>query len=212
MSYCRSAVAVMLVMILMGPVTTLADDGEVAALRERWETITTDMPDDARGQAYAELVEEATQLVESSPDDADALLWKGIALASEARAKGGPGALGLAKEARDDLERVVELDPSGGNASAYVTLAVLYQRVPGWPLGFGDSDTAEALFQSARQIRPEGIDVNYYYAVFLAEEGRVDDALEHARLAVEGEPREGRTASDEALRDDAWKLIDRLSS
>ena len=56
----------------------------------------------------------------------------------------------------------------------------------------------------------DGIDVNFYYAAFLEEEGRLDEAREHARRAVEGEARPDRQASDEALRDEARALQQRL--
>ncbi|GHC19082.1 tetratricopeptide repeat protein [Aidingimonas halophila] len=212
MRYCRLLGTALLVMALVAPGLAVADEEAVDALRERWETITTEVPESEQEQAYAELVDQATRWVDDNPEEADARLWRGISLASQARAKGGTGALGLAKEAREDLEKAVELDPDGGNGSAYVTLGALYHRVPGWPLGFGDSDTAEALFQSAREIRPDGVDVNYYYAVFLEDEGRDDDAREYARRAVEGDVRESRQASDEALRDKAWELAERLSN
>jgi Tfp pilus assembly protein PilF len=77
-------------------------------------------------------------------------------------------------------------------------------------ISFGDSDTAEEMFQRALEIRPDGIDVNYYYAAFLQEEGNTQAAREHAHRAVNGTAREGRQASDEALRRDAQAMLDAL--
>ncbi|SHE34659.1 hypothetical protein SAMN02745148_00198 [Modicisalibacter ilicicola DSM 19980] len=188
----------------------LAQDSELFALKNRWEHVTTQTPEGARAKALEALAEEANALVRQYPDHPRVLIWQGIVLASQARAAGGLGALGLAKEARSILERALELDPEGNGGSAYVTLGALYDRVPGWPVGFGNSETAETMFQKALAIRPEGIDVNYYYAAFLEEEGRTREALEHARRAVEGEAREERQVSDEALRAQARELVTSL--
>lgn len=188
----------------------LAQDSELHAIKNRWEHISTQTAGDDRAKAFEQLSTEMVGLAEQYHDNAEVLTWQGIVLASQARAKGGLGALGLAKEARAVLERAVELDPRGNNGSAYVTLGALYDRAPGWPIAFGDSDTAEQMFQKALEIRPNGIDVNYYYAAFLEDEGHEVQALEHARRAVKGEARDGREASDEALREDAEALVTAL--
>lgn len=184
--------------------------GDVAELRQRWERITTAMPEARREAALEALAEQSARLLDAYPQQSPVLVWRGIVLASHARAAGGLSALGSAKQAREVLERAVELDPEGHNGSAWVTLGALYDRAPGWPVAFGDAETAERMFLRALSIRPEGIDVHYYYAAFLEEEGRGDEAREHARRAVAGTARSTRPLSDEALRDDARALLARL--
>ncbi len=66
------------------------------------------------------------------------------------------------------------------------------------------------MFRRALSIRPQGIDVNYYYADFLDDEDRHDEAREHARRALVGQAREARRASDETLREEARALLERL--
>ena len=197
--------------LMLAPLATaLAWEGEVAGLERRWEQITTQQAEGDRRSALKSLSERAERLVEANPDVAQPLIWYGIIEASHARERSGLGALSSARAARDALERAVEIDPQGGNGSAYVTLGALYDRAPGRPVGFGNSDTAERMFQQALEIRPDGIDVNFYYAAYLAEEGRQAEAREHAQRAVDGSVREGREASDEALREEARALLGRL--
>ena len=197
--------------LMLAPLATaLAWEGEVAGLERRWEQITTQQAEGDRRSALKSLSERAERLVEANPDVAQPLIWYGIIEASHARERSGLGALSSARAARDALERAVEIDPQGGNGSAYVTLGALYDRAPGRPVGFGNSDTAERMFQQALEIRPDGIDVNFYYAAYLAEEGRQAEAREHAQRAVDGSVREGREASDEALREEARTLLGRL--
>lgn len=191
-------------------VNAMAYESELFSLKNRWEHTVTEMPKSQREAALSGLAEEISQLAEQHSDQAEVLVWKGVVLAAYARERGGLGALGDAKEARNTLERAIEIDPDGNNGSAYVTLGALYDRVPGGLISFGDSDTADEMFQRALEIRPDGIDVNYYYAAFLQEEGNTQAAREHAERAVNGTAREGRQASDEALRRDAEAMLDAL--
>ena len=74
-------------------------------------------------------------------------------LSTWAGAKGGLGALSLAKRARQPLEAALKLDPAALDGSAYTSLGTLYSKVPGFPAGFGDDDKAEQLLKSALQPR-----------------------------------------------------------
>ncbi|WP_434986074.1 TRAP transporter TatT component family protein [Vreelandella zhaodongensis] len=196
--------------LVLAPLAASAYEGDVFSLKNRWEHTVTQMPANQRQSALKSLSSEAEQLANQYPSEAEVLIWQGIVLASYARERGGLGALGTAGDARDVLERAIEIDPQGGNGSAYVTLGALYDRAPGRPLGFGNSNTAERMFQRALEIRPDGIDVNYYYATFLKDEGNTQAAREHAQRAVNGNARESRQASDEALRREAEKLLGQL--
>lgn len=196
--------------LALSPLTATAFEGELFSLKNRWEHTVTGMPANERESTLKALAGEVEQLVEEHQDEADVLVWQGIILASYARERGGLGALGTAGDARDALEKAIEIDPQGLNGSAYVTLGALYDRAPGRPLGFGNSETAERMFQRALEIRPDGIDVNYYYAAFLKEEGNEQAAREHAQRAVNGNARESRQVSDEALRRDAETLLNQL--
>jgi tetratricopeptide (TPR) repeat protein len=196
--------------LALAPLNASAFEGEVFSLKNRWEHTVTEMPANQREETLKALASEAEQLASQHPNEAEVLIWQGIVLASYARERGGLGALSTAGDARDVLERAIEIDPTGGNGSAYVTLGALYDRAPGRPLGFGSSDTAERMFQRALELRPDGIDVNYYYAAFLKEEGNTQAAREHAQRAVNGTARENRQVSDEALRRDAEALLSQL--
>lgn len=193
--------------LALSPLTATAFEGELFSLKNRWEHTVTDMPANERESTLKALAGEVEQLADQHSDEADVLVWQGVILASYARERGGLGALGTAGDARDALEKAIEIDPQGLNGSAYVTLGALYDRAPGRPLGFGNSDTAERMFQRALEIRPDGIDVNYYYAAFLKEEGNEQAAREHAQRAVNGTARDNRQVSDEALRRDAQAML-----
>jgi len=174
-------------------------DSTLFSLMQRWGNVEYQMQGDAQLSAFEDLANEVDMLARSQPDDSHVLTAQGVILASFAKAKGGLGALDLAKRARTALERAIAIDPQGEDGSAYVTLGALYQHAPGWPIAFGDDDKARELLERAVTIRPAGIDTNFYYAQFLEDQGEDAEALTYARHAVNGQARAGRP-SDEALR------------
>lgn len=199
------AVAVTVTLGLAGLTPVLAAPDALFALMQRWENVEYRMQGDARLQAFESLSHEIDSLAQAHGSDSHVLTAEGVVLASYARARGGLGALDLAKRARTALERAIEIDPAGENGAAYVTLGALYQHAPGWPIAFGDEEKAGQLLNKAVEIRPEGIDTNFYYAQYLEDQGEHAAARQYARLAVDGRPRKGK-ASDEVLRRqaEAW--------
>lgn len=176
------------------------------SLMQRWSNVEYQMQGDAQTQAFDSLAGEVNALAEAQPGSASVLTAQGVILASYAKSKGGFGALELAKQARTALERAIELDPRGEDASAFVTLGALYQHVPGWPIAFGDEDRARELLRRAVEIRPNGIDTNFYYAQYLEDQGQRAEALTYAQRAVDGVARERRN-SDEVLRRDVEQWL-----
>ena len=115
-------------------------DEAILGLRQAWDQANYALQDEQKEKALGAVAAQADALVQQWPGRAEPLVWKGIALASWAGAKGGLGALGLAKQARDVLLAAERVDPQVFNGSIYTTLGSLYYKVPGWPLGFGDDD------------------------------------------------------------------------
>ncbi|WP_342593938.1 hypothetical protein AAGT95_12100 [Salinicola lusitanus] len=194
--------------LLFAAATAVAQtpDATLFSLMQRWGNVEYQMQGGARMKAFADLADEADALARNQPDNAHVLTAQGVVLASYAKAKGGLGALDLAKRARTALEKAIAIDPQGENGSAYVTLGALYQHAPGWPIAFGDSDKAGELLRKAVDIRPDGIDTNFYYAQYLEDEGEHAQALDYAQRAVAGQARADRS-SDEALRQQAERWL-----
>jgi len=172
----------------LGNTLAAADtDAEVTALQERWAEVNYQLEGKTQITAFEALVQDADHIVAQSPDSAAALIWSGIIKSSFAGAKGGLGAMKLAKDSRSDLERAMEIDASALQGSAYTSLGTLYFKVPGWPVGFGDDEKAEELLLKALALNPEGIDPNYFYGDFLLSQKRYDEA-EKALLKAQAAP------------------------
>ncbi|HAS6173402.1 TPA: hypothetical protein I7155_03150 [Vibrio vulnificus] len=135
-------------------------------------------------------------MLQQMPDNPELTVWLAINKASLAGAEGGLGALSLAKEAKALLEKVIATAPNTLDGSAYTSLGSLYYKVPGWPLGFGDDEKAEEMLKKALEINPKGIDPNYFYGDFLAEDGRSKEAKVYLTRAKQAEPRLNRLLAD----------------
>ena len=174
-----------------------AFDAELLSIQQAWAKVNYETPaGDPREQAFEQLEKRAEGFVKQHPDRAEALIWEGIIESSHAGAKGGLGALGLAKEARGNLEAALKINPGALDGSAYTSLGTLYYKVPGFPLGFGDHDKARQMLKKALELNPNGIDPNYFYADFLFEQKQYADALKYLERAAKAPPRPGREAAD----------------
>jgi tetratricopeptide (TPR) repeat protein len=183
----------------------------IRPIQTQWAEIKYKLPEKQQAERYHALALEARKLVETNPDMAEALIWEGIVLSSEAGAKGGLGALSLAKEARDRLEAARSLNEAALNGSAYTSLATLYAKVPRWPIGFGDMERAESYFKKSLGINPDGIDPNYFYGEFLVDNNRVAEARPFLEKALKAAPRPGRELADRGRRQEVQALLNKLN-
>jgi len=186
--------------------------GEVPVLQQRWAEIKYQQQGDAQEQAWKLLTEAARGAVENAPDDLELRTWYGIIVSSYAGAKGGLGALSLAREARDAFQLVIDKNPSTLHGSALTSLGVLYHKVPGWPLGFGDDDKARTLLLRGLKLNPDGIDSNFFYAEFLADEGEKGQAIEQLHKAKAAPGRPDRPLADAGRQAEIDQLLAKLGA
>lgn len=157
------------------------------------------------------LAEHAGQVAEQHPESAEALVWNAIVLSTLAEKKGGLGALGLVKQARVKLEQAEAIDPAVLGGSVYASLGTLYSKVPGWPIGFGSDKKAEQYFKKGLSINPQGLDINYFFAEYLAEQGKEQLALEYIDKALQAPLMAERPVADKGRRAQAMKLRESLT-
>jgi len=193
---------------LLASSTVLADVlADIKPLQDRWAEVNYALPEDDREKAFAELLANADKVVGSNPDKAEALIWRGIIKSSYANAKGGLGALSVAEGSKADLEQALKLDPTALQGSAYTSLGVLYAKVPGWPIGFGDNKKAKELLLKALEQNPQGIDPNYFYADYLAGKRDWAEALRYLEIAKAAQPRPGRESADAGRQQEIAALL-----
>ena len=204
-----------IVMVLAGvmamPLWAQDMRAELAQIQQRWAQIQYQLPEDDKEKAFEALAKEAETFVADYPGRAEPLIWQGIVLSTYAGAKGGLGALGLVKEARASLEAALKIAPEALDGSAYTSLGSVYYQVPGWPLGFGDDEMARKYLQKSLAINPEGIDANYFFGDFLAEQDEPQRARVYLEKVLAAPPRPGREVADAGRRAEAELLLEDLN-
>lgn len=184
-------------------------DDAVADLQREWEAIKYKAPAPTHEARFEALAARAHKVSAAHPDRAEPLIWEGIVVSSLAGAKGGLSALGLVKQAKALYESALKIRPEALEGSAYNSLGVLYYKVPGWPVGFGDKAKAQELLQKALAVNPKGIDPNYFYGEYLVETGKPREALAYLERALEAPARPGRDVADAGRREEAKALLDK---
>jgi tetratricopeptide (TPR) repeat protein len=184
----------------------------VLALQHEWEVVKYQTPEKLQAKKFEALAAQARKASEANPGRAEPLVWEGIILSSLAGAKGGLGALGLVKQARARYEEAIRIQPDVLDGSAYNSLGVLYYKVPGWPIGFGDKAKAKELLQKALAINPQGIDPNFFYGEYLVETKHADEAVVYLERALQAPTRPGRQIADTGRREEVRALLAKIKT
>jgi tetratricopeptide (TPR) repeat protein len=168
-----------------------AADAEVHRLQSTWEAIKFGVPEgDEQTKQMNALGDDADAAAAKFPDRPEVLIWDGIITSERASLASAFSALGLAKRARDILQNAYEMAPAKLDAGATTSLGVLYYRVPGFPIGFGDKAKARQLLEQAVKLAPNGLDAWYFYGDFLYEQKEYSRAAEvfHHALGIPSHP------------------------
>lgn len=194
-----------------GALFAATPDELIQPIQKKWAEIKYEAPEKQQAELYQTLAQESRKIVESNPGMAEPLIWEGIVISSEAGARGGLGALSLAKDARQRLDDALKINDKALGGSAYTSLATLYAKVPGWPIGFGDKDKAEEYFKKSIAINPDGIDPNFFYGEYLIDRDRLVEARQHLEKALKAPPRPGRELADSGRRKEIQVLLEKLN-
>ncbi len=161
-----------------------AMDSDVSRIDNEWARIKYQVKGkDEQLKEIDALAKQAAAIVDQYPGRAEPLLWQGIVTSEEAAMASVFHQLGLAIDARKMFEKAEAIDPKVLHGAVTMSLGVIYYRVPGFPIGFGNNDTARHYLEAAMAMDPGGLDANYFYGDFLIQRGEFDharDVLEHA--------------------------------
>ncbi|CAM3002354.1 tetratricopeptide repeat protein [Vibrio mytili] len=188
-----------------------AADTPLHDVQKKWAECQYNTPSgDEQEQCFHRAIAKTSIYLDREPNNPELTVWLAINKASLAGAQGGLGALSLVKESKALLEEVIETSPKTLEGSAYTSLGSLYYKVPGWPIGFGDDDKAEQMLKKALEINPNGIDPNYFYGDYLAEEGRYDEAKLYLTRAMQASPRPDRPLADKGRRSEIETTLGKI--
>lgn len=206
----RQFCATVLATLCITPTAWADLESDILGLQTEWARLNYAVTGKDQISAFEVLISKATALVEANPKQAEPLIWSGIIKSTLAGAKGGLGALSLAKDAKRDLEKSLTIDFSAMQGSALTSLGTLYLNVPGWPIGFGSDNKAEDFLRQAIAMSPEGIDSNYFYAEFLVAKGRMQEAVAYFIKAQNAAPRHNRPLADSGRQQEIAEALKKL--
>lgn len=186
-------------------------DADVMRINNAWAHIRYQVKDrNAQYNQLAALEVQAQQVVQKYPGKAEPLLWEGIVVSEEAARASTLKQLGLATRARDILAKAYAINPRVADGGAAMSLGVLYYKVPGWPIGFGSTAKARSYFQQALAQDPRGLDNNFFYGDFLAQEGDKSAAKQYLQRALQAPASANRPVWDAGRRAEVKALLARL--
>ncbi len=183
---------------------------ELLTVQHRWAQVNYQLTDKEQDAAFKALIRQLKTSVREQPKNAENWIWLGIVQSSYAGAKGGLGALSLAKAAKKSFEKALSLDDKALDGSAYTSLGTLYYKVPGWPIGFGDDDKAKVLLEKALSINPQGMEPNYFFADYWFEAHNYSKAKQYLEKAQQAPVMETRPLADKSRRLEISQLMARI--
>jgi len=184
---------------------------DIVALQTEWARIKYQLSDKERQlNAIHSLEEKAAKVSAKYSGNAEPKIWEGIIISTDAGISGGLSALGKVKTAKKLFESALKINPKALDGSAYTSLGSLYYQVPGWPIGFGDDDKAEEYLKKALKMNPNGIDPNFFYGDFLAQDGREKEARVYFERALQAPDRPSRPLADAGRRQEIKAALAKL--
>lgn len=177
---------IFVVFLLLFAQGTYADNMQesVSKIEANWVSTSEVESTPEKQNMFLQLAEDITDVVVAFPSQAEPLILKSAILLTMAEDASSFVALGLVKQAKELLAKAIDINPQAREGSALVTMGILYYKVPGWPVAFGDNDTAETYLLKALEVNPDGVTSNYFYAEFLLEQGKGDKAVSYLNKAI----------------------------
>jgi tetratricopeptide (TPR) repeat protein len=184
---------------------------EVKAINDGWAHIAYEVRgSSSQTRALDHLADQAAALVARYPNQAEPLVWQGIVVSEQANRANFLHKLGLATRARDLLAKAYGINPRAANGGGAMSLGVLYYKVPGSPIGFGDDTRARRLLREALAIDPDGLDANYFYGDFLYDQGDSAGAKSYLQKALRAPHDPARPVWDAGRRREVQALLSRI--
>jgi tetratricopeptide (TPR) repeat protein len=185
-------------------------DKALLAVQQQWADANYVKTKKAQETDFIELQQQLTKLTNQYPKRAEAWIWHGIVQSSFAGVKGGLDALSLVDDAKRSFEKALIIDETALKGSAHTSLGILYLKVPGWPISFGDEDKSKEHLNTAVKMNPEGLDINYFLAEFYIEQSEYEKAKKHLLLAKIAPQRINRESADKFRQQEVSVLLDQV--
>jgi tetratricopeptide (TPR) repeat protein len=150
--------------------------------------------DDQKKADLGTLEQRLEAMLAKAPQDVDTKIVLATVQSTHASLIGGLSALPKIKSAKKLFEAAIKQNEKAMDGQAHAILGALYYGVPGWPIAFGDNDKAERHIKKALKINPDGIDANFFWADYLLERSKYDEAEAAFKHVLSLKPRSENAA------------------
>ena len=137
-----------------------------------------------RVRLFEKSIVAADQALALDGNDVRGLFWKAAAMGKIAEDSGILNALRMLRPMESLLLRVVELDETYENAGAHRALGRMYHKLPGFPISFGNNQTALMHLKRAHELFPRDVITRAFYAELLLDMGKTSEARKHADFVL----------------------------
>lgn len=186
-------------------------DAQVQRINNEWARIKYTVKNkDTQWKQLEALEKQAAAVSAKYPGKAEPLLWQGIVTSEEAAVASTFKQLGLANAARNILSKAYAIDPKGARGGVAMSLGVLYYKVPGWPIAFGNAAKAKSYLQASLAADPNGLDANWFYGDYLAAQGQKAAAKTFLQKALKAPADPSRPVWDSGRRGEVRGLLAKL--
>ena len=176
---------------------------EINQIESQWARIYYEQINSEQKDTYPELLKHITELSSLHPESQELIIWRAILLSTNAEHEDPFTALESINTAKKLLEYTIKKAPQTLDGAAYVVLGTLYYMTPGWPISFGNANTAEKLLQKGQEINPNSIDANYFYADYFLSVNQSEKASKYFKLAIKSPVRAEQKYADTQLKREA---------
>ena len=147
------------------------------------------VPEDKKLAIFEEGVEAAKKAVAINPKSVDGHYWLGVNYGLYGNTKGIMKSLSLVDPIKEEMAKVIELNPDYDQGGPYRVLGRLYFKLPG--LFGGDNDKAIELLSKAVSLGPQRWLNHVYLAAVYMDEGQNDKAKALLDKVIAGPAQKG---------------------
>ena len=141
---------------------------------------------DAKKQIFQQGVEHAKKAIEMGPDKVEGHFWLGVCYGVYGEAKGVLKSLFLIKPIKEEMRRVLEIDPAYDRGGADRVLGRVYHEVPGIA-GGSEKKSLEHLLKAVEYGPRVGLNLLYLADTYISLD-RVEDARKTLETILAMEP------------------------
>jgi tetratricopeptide (TPR) repeat protein len=164
--------------------------------------------EEARIAAFEKGIAAAEKAIEANPDSLGGHYWLGVNYGKYGSAKGVMKSLSLIDPIKEEMNKVIAMDPDYADGGPYRVLGRLYFKVPG--LFGGDNDQAIENLQTAIRKGPRNYLSHVYLAEVYLDEGEDGKARALLEEVVAAGPPPGLEAEYAGWKAQAQQMLERM--